>query len=147
MAVKVNDNLARLREWTDSLNRGTPAFTATFAPDATFDLVGFPEVRDRDSFTSFIGETVLAAFPDLQFTLDELLPAGEHGDTTVTRWTARGTHSGDEFGFPATGKTVIFQGMLVDRWEDGKIVERHEIADGLGLMQQLGVVPAPGQGN
>jgi hypothetical protein len=35
--------------------------------------------------------------------------------------------------------------MLVDRWRDGKIVERHELADMLGMMQQLGVVPAPGQ--
>jgi steroid delta-isomerase-like uncharacterized protein len=142
--VAANVNLARLRQWADSVNRGTPAFAETFAPDATFDIVGFSQVRDREGFTSFFG-AVLTAFPDVQFTLDELLPAGEGGDATVTRWTARGTHRGDLLGIPATGKSVTFQGMLVDRWRDGKIVERRELADMLGMMQQLGVVPAPGQ--
>ena len=56
-----------------------------------------------------------------------------------------GTHRGDQLGFPATGKSVTFQGIIVDRLRDGKIVDRHEIADALGLFQQLGVVPAPGQ--
>ena len=86
--------------------------------------------------------SVLAAFPGLQFTVDELLPAGEAGDVVVTRFTARGTHRGDQMGFPATGKSVTFQGIIVDRWQDGKIVDRHEIADALGLFQQLGLVPA-----
>src|SRR5215207_2088534 len=134
-----------MRQWIDSVNRGTPTVAETFAPEATIDIVGGPpHVRDRESFASAM-TALLAAFPDLQFTVDELLPAGERGDTTVTRWTARGTHRGDQFGFPATGKTVTFQGILVDRWGDGKIVERHEIVDALGLFQQLGVVPTPGQ--
>jgi hypothetical protein len=40
---------------------------------------------------------------------------------------------------------VRFQGISVDRLRDGKIVDRHEIVDALGLFQQPGVVPAPGQ--
>jgi steroid delta-isomerase-like uncharacterized protein len=142
--VAANDNLARLRQWIDSLNRGTPAFAETFAPEVTIELVGFPEVRDRESFASFMGAS-LAAFPGLQFTVDEQLAAGEGGDVVVTRFTARVTHQGDLLGIPPTGKSVTFQGIIVDRLRDGKIVERHEIADVLGLFQQLGVVPAPGQ--
>ena len=87
----------------------------------------------------------LGAFPGLQFTVDEQLSAGESGEVVVTRFTARGTHQGDQLGFPATGKSVTIQGILVDRLRDGKIVDRHEIVDALGLFQQLGVVPAPGQ--
>jgi predicted ester cyclase len=97
-------------------------------------------VRDRESFASAIGALV-AAFPGLQFTVDEQLPAGDRGDVVVTRFTARGTHRGDQLGFPATGKSVTFQGIIVDRLRDGKIVDRHEILDALGLFQQLGVVP------
>ena len=143
MTAAVTDNLARLRQWVDSLNRGTPAFTETFAPEATVEIVGGPpDARDRESFANAM-TALLAAFPGLQFTVDEQLPAGEGGDVVVTRFTARGTHRGDQLGFPATGKSVTFQGIIVDRLRDGKIVDRHEIADALGLFQQLGV--APGQ--
>jgi steroid delta-isomerase-like uncharacterized protein len=104
------------------------------------DIVGRPEMRDRESYASSM-TALLAAFPGLQFTVDEQLPAGEGGEVVVTRFTARGSHRGDELGFPATGKSVTFQGIIVDRLRDGKIVERHEIFDALGLFQQLGVVP------
>ena len=140
--VAANDNLARLRQWVDSCNRGTPAFAETFAPEATIEVVGGPPgVRDLESYASGM-RALLAAFPGLQFTVDEVLPAGEGGDVVVTRFTARGTHRGDQLGFPATGKSVTFQGIIVDRLRDGKIVDRHEVLDALGLMQQLGVVPA-----
>jgi steroid delta-isomerase-like uncharacterized protein len=124
----------------DSLNRGTPALEETFAPEATIEIVGGPpDVRDRESFANSM-TALLAAFPGLQFTVDELLSAGEHGDVVVIRFTARGTHRGDQLGFPATGKSVTFQGTIVDRLEDGRIEERHEIVDAFGLFQQLGVV-------
>ena len=59
----------------------------------------------------------------------------------VTRFTARGTHRGDLLGIAPTGNSVTFQGIVVDRLRDGRIVDRHEIVDALGLFQQLGVVP------
>ena len=75
------------------------------------------------------------------WSVDELLPAGEGGDVIVMRFTARGTHRGELLGIPATGKSVTFQGIIVDRLRDGKIVDRHEIVDALGLFQHLGVGP------
>jgi steroid delta-isomerase-like uncharacterized protein len=143
--MTATDNLARLCQWVDSLNRGTPAFAETFAPDATIEVVGGPpDTRDRESFANSM-TALLAAFPGLQFTVDEQLSAGDNGDVVVTRFTVRGTHRGDQLGFPATGKSVTFQGVIVDRLRDGKIVDRHEIVDALGLFQQLGV--GPGQSN
>jgi steroid delta-isomerase-like uncharacterized protein len=140
--MTATDNLPRLRQWVDSLNRGTPAFAETFAPEVTMEIVGGPPgVHDFESYASAMS-ALLAAFPGLQFTIDEQLAAGEGGDVVVTRFTARGTHQGDQLGFPATGKSVTFQGIIVDRLQDGKIVDRHEIADALGLYQQLGVVPS-----
>ena len=136
-----NDNLTRLRQWIDSLNRGTPAFAETFAPEVTIEVVGGPPgAGDLESYANGM-RALLAAFPGLQFTLDEQLPAGEGGDVVVTRFTARGTHRGDLLGIPPTGKSVTFQGIIVDRLRDGKIVDRHEVADALGLFQQLGVGP------
>jgi predicted ester cyclase len=66
---------------------------------------------------------LLAAFPGLQFTVDEQLSAGDGGDVVVTRFTARGTHRGDLLGIAPTGKSVTFQGIIVDRLRDGKIVD------------------------
>lgn len=68
------------------------------------------------------------------------------GDLVVTRWSSQTTHSGDLMGIPATGKRVSVTGIGINRIVDGKIVESWSEADMMGLMQQLGVVPAPGDG-
>ena len=82
------------------------------------------------------------AFPDLHVTSDDILV---DGDRIVVRWTARGTHQGELLGIPATGKQVTITGIDILRIADGKIVERWAEDNGLALMQQLGVVPSPGQ--
>lgn len=80
----------------------------------------------------------LTAFPDLQFTIDEMLA---DGDKVVTRWTSRATHKGDLNGIAPTGKQINLTGISIDRIEGGKIVEAWTNWDTLGMMQQLGVVP------
>ena len=84
------------------------------------------------------------AFPDVQFTVDEQIA---EGDKVVTRWTGRGTHEGELAGIPATGKSTTVTGIAVNRIVNGKIVESWGIFDQFGLMQQLGVIPPPGQGS
>jgi steroid delta-isomerase-like uncharacterized protein len=82
-----------------------------------------------------------AAFPDFRLTVEDLIA---EGDRVVGRWTLRGTHKGELFGIPATGKQVMITGINIDRIADGRIAESWSSADQLGLMQQLGVVPTPG---
>ena len=84
-----------------------------------------------------------AAFPDLQITVEDMIA---EGDLVVTRWTARGTHQGEYMGIPASGKSVQVTGVNIGRFENGKVVENWANSDQLGLLQQLGVLPAPGQG-
>lgn len=81
-----------------------------------------------------------AAFPDLHMTIDEQVA---EGDKVVTRWTARGTHTGTFRGIPPTGRHGRMTGIDIDRIADGKAVECWTNADELGLLQQLGVVPTP----
>lgn len=83
--------------------------------------------------------TFLNAFPDLHFTIDDLL--GE-GDMLVTRWTSTGTHLGDLMGIPPTGKSVTVTGIAIDRFVNGRSVENWGVFDQMGLMQQLGVIPS-----
>jgi steroid delta-isomerase-like uncharacterized protein len=83
-----------------------------------------------------------AAFPDLRITIEDQI---SEGDKVVTRWTARGTHIGPFQGVPPTGKQGSMTGIDIDRIADGRVVECWVNSDDLGLLQQLGVVPTPGQ--
>ena len=82
-----------------------------------------------------------AAFPDLQNTVEDLIA---EGDKVVARLTVRGAHTGAFMGIPPTGKPVVVTLMEILRIADGKVVERWGQFDNLGLMQQLGVIPASG---
>ena len=82
------------------------------------------------------------AFPDLRFTIEDQVA---EGDKVVTRYTFEGTHRGTLTGIPATGKRVGISGVSIYRIADGKMQEAWIEYDLLGMMQQLGVVPAPTQ--
>ena len=80
------------------------------------------------------------AFPDIQFTIEDQIA---EGDLVVTRWTMRGTQQGELMGIPPTGKQVKVTGSETERITNGRIVEHWLTVDQLGMMQQLGVFPAP----
>jgi steroid delta-isomerase-like uncharacterized protein len=80
-----------------------------------------------------------AAFPDLRMVVEDQIA---EGDKVVTRWTAIGTHEGDLPGLPASGNKSTVTGIGIDRFEDGKIVEAWNNWDTLGMLQQLGAMPA-----
>ena len=63
----------------------------------------------------------------------------------MVRYTFRGTHTGNFMGIAPTGKQVTQTGITIIRFANGKAVEQWANSDDLGLLQQLGVVPAPGQ--
>jgi steroid delta-isomerase-like uncharacterized protein len=84
--------------------------------------------------------TYRGAFPDVQFTLEDQLV---DGDKVVTRWTARGSNTGEFMGMPPSGKKAVVQGIEIDRISNGKIAESWISFDALGLLQQVGAVPMP----
>jgi len=65
------------------------------------------------------------------------------GDRVVARWTGRGTHRAELMGVPPTGKQIGVDAISVFRVDGGKIAEEWTVWDALGLLQQLGAVPAP----
>jgi predicted ester cyclase len=141
MSTEQNKALDR-RYVEEVLNKGDlGVIDEIMAPNYVGHVPGFPP-SDREGDKQLIA-MFRAAFPDLHFIIEDQI--GE-GDKVVHRLTARGTHQGDFMGIPPTGKQIIGTGININHFAEGKVVESWGIIDMMGLMQQLGVVPSPGQG-
>ena len=78
-------------------------------------------------------------FPDIHFQIEQLIA---EGDLVMVRFTGHGTHQGELMGIPATGREVAFSGVVILRFANGKMVERWEQFDMMGMMTQIGAIPA-----
>ena len=83
--------------------------------------------------------TNLRAFPDLKISIEREIA---DGDYVVQHLIATGTNTGEFNGMPATGKKTNVTGVMTSKFKDGKVIEAWSLFDSLGLLQQLGVVPA-----
>jgi steroid delta-isomerase-like uncharacterized protein len=83
-----------------------------------------------------------SAMPDLRVVVEDMIA---EGDKVAVRYTLEGTHEGELFGVPPTGQRLSIKSITVERVSDGKIREHWRVTDSLDMMQQLGVVPEPGQ--
>jgi steroid delta-isomerase-like uncharacterized protein len=104
-----------------------------------FDHTNPPGMQHGLAGHKAIVDLFRACFPDMRWQIHDLVAAG---DRVVARTTMTGTQLGDFFGIPPTGKAVEVGGIHILRVADGKIVEHWGNNDDLGLMRQLGVVPA-----
>jgi predicted ester cyclase len=102
------------------------------APSGDFDLHAYKQFQP----------SVLAAFPDGYWTIEDMIA---EGDGVAWRCTFCGTHRGEFMGFPATGRHIRMSLMLISRIAEGKIAEEWEIWDGAGMAQQLGACPSNGR--
>ena len=133
-------NSAATRRWLERgfNGRDLAEFDRYFKPDLVNHELP-PELPPGVEGTKMMASLFFTAFPDIVVTVEDLLA---NDDRVVVRWSARGTHLGDLMGVPPTGIGVSITGIAIDRFEDGRSVEHWEIFDQLGLMQQLGVIPA-----
>jgi len=82
------------------------------------------------------------AFPDFHLGIEDVI---SEKDKVVVRWESTSTHKGVFMGIPATNKVIVRNGVTIYRLVDGRIVDWWNKSDNLSLMQQLGVIPSPGQ--
>jgi steroid delta-isomerase-like uncharacterized protein len=138
----IDDNMALVRRLFEALNAGIGATNAlrpdAFAPHEVFCVAG--HVLDYAAHAQF-DATLFEAFPDIQFTLEDFLAAE---DKVIARFRARGMQTGVFQGIPATGSTAVVSGIAIYRLAGGKVAEQWIEYDQLGLLQQLGVIPAMG---
>ncbi len=103
-------------------------------------IPGMPEGREGFKSLQVIFK---GAFPDLHMTVDDVIA---ETNKVACRWTGTGTQTGELFGIPATGKSVKVTATVIYKVDDdGKWTEGWINRDDLGMMQQLGVIPTPGQ--
>lgn len=140
--MSIEQNKAIVRRLAEEFwNEGNAAvldevFVANFVDHSTPGLA-----PGREGLKQFI-IPFRDAFSDIHNTVDDVIV---EGDKVAWRWTFRGTHKGPVMGIPATGKVITLTGITIDRIAGGQIVERWNQMDALGMLQQLGVVPPPGQ--
>jgi predicted ester cyclase len=123
---------AAVRRFREAFNSGDlDGAVAVLAPNAIVHLSGAPGPLTVEACKQF-GAVIMKAFPG--------------GTATISRLTFRGTHAGDLMGIAPTGKSVTVSEIIIDRFVEGKIVESWRLFDQMAMMQQLGVIQAPGQG-
>ncbi len=94
------------------------------------------EVCGPNELKEFVAE-YRTAFPDLNVRIDDMITDGKKG---ATQFTMTGTNDGIFEGLAPTNKKVKATGVLISRFENGKLVEDWDQFDMYGLLQQLGVV-------
>ena len=130
-------NMTAVRACFEQASRGNfAALDGIVTPD--FILHSPADVRGADGLARMV-DGYRRALPDLELTIDHQFAAGEY---VASRFTVRGTHEGDLMGVPASGREVVFTGITISRCRDGRIGEEWELTDTVGLLGQVGSLPA-----
>jgi steroid delta-isomerase-like uncharacterized protein len=139
--VDRTDYAALAQTFYDAMNRKDPALLEMFAEDYVEhdEFPGIPQTRE--GVQQWL-EVMHGAFSDLTITPLEVV--GMHG-TAAARFRISGRHTGEFQGMPATGRDVSVEGVdIVKLAEDGRAREHWGYMDEVGLLTQLGAIPAQG---
>ncbi len=145
--MSIEDNKAALRRFIEEVwNQGQVAVVDELcAPD----FILHHEPPWPDDLTADLKQWVTGAhnaFSDFHVTIEDMIAEGEQ---VVVRWTMNGTNTGDFLNpltmmpIPPAGKHVTMMGIYIFRFAGGKFVEGWHHQDSLGMLQQLGMLPAP----
>ena len=128
--------------WDEIINKGKLEMfnDSNFTKDVVLhtspsDVVGIDSARAYYA-------NYLTGFSNITFSIKDVFG---QGDKLVKHWNFKGTHTGNFFGIPATGKTVSLDGVTLVRMSTGKIAEERDFFDNMDFMTQLGLMPAAGQ--
>ena len=81
----------------------------------------------------------MTAFPDLVFLHEDVLV---DDDRAAALCRVAGTHGGEFFGMPPTGRRIEISAVFVYRFEDRLIAHERRILDFTGVLIQVGVLRA-----
>ena len=124
----------------DDISRGDEAVAERIIHPDFVDHTNPPGMQHGLAGHTAIVRLFRTAFPDQWWQIEDLIV---EGDKIVARTTMTGTHQGDFFGIPPTGRSVTLTGVHIMRVADGRVIEHWGSNDDLGMMRQLGVIPEP----
>ena len=139
--MSIKENKALVRRVVEFWNRrDLDAFFKVLSPEYVEHLPSGDVTLEQ---LKKYADNFFTAFPDIEIIIKDMVAEGDKVAVLVN-WQA--THRGEYLGIPATGKRVSFGVIDIMRFADGVVVEHWGQMDSMGMMQQLGVVPAPGEG-
>jgi steroid delta-isomerase-like uncharacterized protein len=128
------ENLAVHTAWTEAENRHDLTLHANYLHgDIHFHQPGSEPLVGLDAYVAMM-QALYAGLEGFAVILDDQFATD---DRVVCRWHARGTHSGEFFGLPATGKRLEFQGISLWEFDDGKARRGWSFPDIASVMTQL----------
>ncbi|SRR6266540_2072996 len=137
--MSAEQNKSIVRRWVEEgwNKRNIALIDQLYAPNFYQHETGPETVNSSEALKQFVAG-YLSAFPDLQFTIEDLVA---EGDKVVWRFKASGHQNGSFMGLPASGKAVGVTGIVIFRLENSRMAEAWLNLDVLGLLQQVGIIP------
>lgn len=137
------DNIAALTKAAEAINAGDfEALRQGYTPDVKEHDPAPGQKQGAEGYVDYF-RSVRAAFPDFKMSAERVVA---DGDQVALAYTMTGTHKGTFQGIPATGRKIHARGLLIARFENGKLAERWGSSDELGILKQLGAVIGPATG-
>ncbi len=99
---------------------------------------GNPPIN-KQQYIGFMRFVLCTGMTDMKMSFPRVIA---QDDLVAVDYTNEMTHSGLFYGVPATGKRVLGTGQFIRQITNGKVVAEWQTTNALGLMQQLGVIPA-----
>ena len=132
------ENKALMQQFIDGMNAQDDSFVERFVAPNYVEHDPMPGQAPGAQGLQDMMQMFYAGFPDMKGTVNQII---SEGDVVSVALTTTGTHNGDFMGIPATGKKISITEVHMVRIADGKMVEHWGLADGMTMMQQLGVMP------
>lgn len=139
--MSVEENKALANRWMKEVWQevNTASIDELLAPNYNFNYAPPGVEPNREVYKQGV-DSFHAGFPDIKWTTEDVVA---EGDKVAVHWKGKGTHKGEFWGVPPTGKKVTIGGISIIRIEGSKIVEEWGYIDTMGLMVQLGGLPPP----
>jgi hypothetical protein len=126
--------------WDEIINNRNLDYFNEDRFDKNVTLIISPENVVGIEATKDFYNNYLVGFSDIEFTIKKIFG---QGNNIVKHWNFKGTHAGDFFGIPATGKSVDISGVTLIKMKNGKIAQEQDFMDNMAFLQQLGLLSSP----
>ncbi|MGQ3331068.1 ester cyclase [Halorubrum sp. FL23] len=136
-----SSNARRMRQlfeeaWTDG---DLEVIDEIVADGFVFTRGGEIQTGGPELYKSLI-RTTREMFPDMEYRVDDVI-VGDGGDAVTVRWTVTATHEGGYKGVEPTNQTIEMEGLELNKFEDGRLVETCTYPHWVGFLEDVGVLP------